>query len=142
MTYSMLYRKALDALDPDTWATDSVKCMLLDASYTPSQSGDEFIDDVSANEVSGTGYVAGGVALSNKTVDMTTDLDRYSFKCDPIVFATVTIDFQYAVFYIDSGTPSTSPVIQMVDYETVVSAVGVNVTINPPAGVFAYSQAN
>ena len=141
MTYSMLYRKALDALDPDTWVGDTVKCMLLDASYAPSQDGDEFIDDVSANEVSGTGYVAGGVAVNNKTLDTTTDTDIYSFKCDPIVFTTVTVDFQYAVFYLDTGTPSTSPVIQMVDYETVISAVGVNVTINPPAGVFAYSQA-
>lgn len=142
MTYAMVYRKGLDSLDPDTWPTDTVKCMLLDSSYVPSQGGDVFIDDISSNEVSGTGYTAGGVAVTGKTVDKTTDANRYTFSCNPIVFATVTVDFQYAVFYVDTGTPSTSPLILVADYESVVSAVGVNVTVNPPGAVFATLQAN
>lgn len=48
-------------------ANDTIKVMLLTSSYTPDLDHD-FVDDVSANEVSGTGYTAGGATLASKAI--------------------------------------------------------------------------
>lgn len=45
---------------------DSLKVILLDASYSPDRSSHTTYSDVIANEVSGTGYSAGGALLDNK----------------------------------------------------------------------------
>ena len=49
-----------------TWGT-SCKMGLLTSSYTPSLTNHVFWSDVNANETSGTGYTAGGAALSTPT---------------------------------------------------------------------------
>lgn len=53
------------------WASDSIKMALLTSAYTPSLSTHVHWSDVSANEVTGTGYTAGGVALASKTHTVT-----------------------------------------------------------------------
>lgn len=47
--------------------TDTWKCMLVDG-YTPNFDTDAFYTDISSDEVSGTGYTAGGETLSSITV--------------------------------------------------------------------------
>jgi len=49
-------------------SSDTIKVMLLTSSYTPNIDTDIFIDDVSANEITGTGYTAGGATIANPTV--------------------------------------------------------------------------
>lgn len=46
----------------------TVKCMIVTGSYTPDQNLHDFRDDLGANEVSGTGYTAGGNTVANVTV--------------------------------------------------------------------------
>lgn len=53
------------------WAGDSIKMALLASSYTPNLSGHVHWSDVSASEITGTGYTAGGVALASKTHTVT-----------------------------------------------------------------------
>lgn len=53
------------------WASDSIKCALLGAGYTPNLTTHVHWSDVSASEASGTGYSAGGVALGTKTHTVT-----------------------------------------------------------------------
>ncbi len=57
------------------WLVDTIKCMILNSTHTTNIDTQEFIDDVSANEVSSTGYTAGGETLASKTstVDNTND---------------------------------------------------------------------
>jgi len=54
-----------------TWASDTIKCALLTASYTPNLGTHIHWSDISANEVSGTGYTAGGATLASKTHTVT-----------------------------------------------------------------------
>lgn len=58
----------------DTFAvdylSDTIKCMLTTSTYAPNLSTHETKSDVT-NEVSGTNYTAGGVALGSKTITVT-----------------------------------------------------------------------
>jgi hypothetical protein len=47
--------------------SDTIKVALVTDSYTPDQDSHDFFDDVT-NEVSGTGYTAGGETLTSKSV--------------------------------------------------------------------------
>lgn len=63
--------KAFLAGDID-FDADTIKGALVQAAYTPSQAHD-FWNDVSGNEASGTGYTAGGQALTTAAVSLTDD---------------------------------------------------------------------
>lgn len=91
---------------------DTIKMMIVTSSYTPNVDSHNFIDDVSTNEVSASGtYSAGGVTLASKTTtqDDTDNEGVFDFT-DPSV-TTATITGRYVVFYKDTGTPGTSPLI-------------------------------
>lgn len=66
---SNLYTNAFDQAFAGNinWASDSIKIGLLTSSYTPNLTSHVHWSDVVANEISGTGYSAGGVALGTKT---------------------------------------------------------------------------
>lgn len=96
--------------------TDTIKVMLLTNSHTDNPDTQEYIDDVSANEVSGTGYTAGGATLANKTVTQDNTDDEGVFDADDVVWSSSTITARYAAVYKDTGTPATSPIIAIIDF--------------------------
>lgn len=49
------------------WPSDTLKMLLLSSSYTPNLTSHIHYSDVSADEITGTGYTAGGAALSTVT---------------------------------------------------------------------------
>jgi len=96
---------------------NTIKVMLLNNTHTTNIDTQEYIDDVSTNEISGTGYTAGGATLGTKTVtqDNTNDLayaDAANTQWDGADFTAY-----YAVVYRDTGTPGTSPIIMIVDLD-------------------------
>lgn len=95
--------------------TDTVKVMLTTSSYAPNQTTHKYKNQVT-NEVTGAGYTAGGKTLSGKTVGATGL--TYTFDADDIVWSSSTITARYAVFYIDTGTASTSPLVAYWDFES------------------------
>lgn len=124
------------------WDTDTIKLMLVTSSYTPNIDSDEFIDDVSANEVANSGsYSAGGVTLTTAVTQDNTN-DRAIYDATDLTggsaITSFTGQFRYAVFYKSTGTPSTSPVICYIDFTgAAVSVVGSTITITwDAAGVF------
>lgn len=93
------------------WTGDTLKCSLHTVTYVPNQDTHDFFDDVT-NEVTGTGYTAGGVTLASKSVtyDATSNETRFLFA-DPS-WTTATISgIRVAVLRKDTGTNSTSPLI-------------------------------
>lgn len=102
-------KKAIDR----TLALGTPKAMLVSAAYVLNQDTHDFIDDVSANEVTGTGVSAGGVTLSS----VTTTLDGASntVKLDAADITGISATFCYVVVYVDTGTASTSPVVSITD---------------------------
>jgi hypothetical protein len=95
------------------WANDTIKLALTTSSYTPSAAHD-FFNDVT-NEISGTGYTAGGAALASKT--MTNVSTTAVLDAADVSWTTATItNARYGVLYKDTGTAATSPIIGVYDF--------------------------
>lgn len=94
-----LLKLVTGAVDLDT---DTFKILLTTSAYTPNQDTHDFRDDVT-NEVSGTGYSAGGATLSGVSVtyDSGTNEVRVSWT-DP-AWTTSTITARTAVIYKSRG---------------------------------------
>jgi len=91
---------------------DSIKCALLDSShaFTPE---DDAWTDVSANEISGTGYTAGGAVLANQALTIDDANDRGVWDADDPVWTTSTFTVAHVVIYDD--THATDGLICSVD---------------------------
>jgi hypothetical protein len=108
------------------WLTNTIKVALTTSPYTPNQDTHDFFDDVT-NEVTGTGYTAGGATLGTKTLASTNNVVK--FDAADTVWTTATITARRAVVYKDSGVSTTSPLIAWVDFGADVSSTAANFTI-------------
>jgi hypothetical protein len=108
---------------------DTIKCALLTSSYTPNIDTHDYWDDVSANEVSGTGYTPDGETLANQAVTQDNTNDRAVFDADDVTWSSSTITARYAVLYKYTGTPATSPLICYFDFTSDKSSSNADFTI-------------
>lgn len=117
------YRQLGDtSVTPINLKTDTIKLALLTSSYTPDYDAHDFFDDVSAAEVSASGtYSAGGATLTVTTSQDNTDNEGV-FDATDVSFTSFTGTARYAVIYKSTGTPSTSPLICLIDFGENVSA--------------------
>lgn len=103
--FSAAFNKEIDLLD------DTIKVALTTSSYTPDQDAHDYFNDVT-NEVSGTGYSAGGATLANDTFTYTAGSNLWTYDADDTSWATSTITARYAVIYdATPGADSTRPLI-------------------------------
>lgn len=124
--YNSFKKKIMDgSIDLDT---DTIKVALVTSGYTPDQDSHDFFDDVT-NEVSGTGYTAGGATLANKVVSADNTDNEGVFDADDVTWGTSTITARGAVIYKSTGTASTSPLIAYIDFGSDKSSSGGNFTI-------------
>lgn len=123
-------------------STDTLKVMLTTSSYTPNQDTHQYKSSVT-NEVTGTGYTAGGATLAS--VGVTYDAGTNTLKLDAAdpAWAASTITARYAVFY--DATPSTDatrPLISYVDFGTDVTSTAGTFTIElDAAGIVTMTAA-
>lgn len=93
--------------------TDTLKLALVTGTYTPDAAHD-FFSDIT-NEVTATGYTAGGATLANKSVAL--DSTTAKFDADDVVWTiTDTLTARGAVLYKSTGTASTSPLLAYYDF--------------------------
>lgn len=105
MIYSAFKKKIADGtLDLDLATAGAYKVMLVTSSYTPSAAHD-FRDDIT-NEVSGTGYTAGGTNLPNPAVNIVSTSAYWD--ADDVSWATATITARGAVIYRARGGASSA----------------------------------
>lgn len=126
------------AVDHDD-AGDVVKIALLDNTHTLDRALHDFWDDVSADEVTGTNYTAGGNEVASKTVTTTSNVTKWDAN-DPATWAQSGAGFsdaRYAVLYHDTGTPATSPLIAYHDFVTDKGNVDGDLTIQLDAAGIA-----
>lgn len=108
--------------------TDTIKVALVTSTFAPNIDTEEDFADVT-NEVSGTGYTAGGAALANKTVSIDDTDDEGVFDADDVTWSSSTITARGAVVYKDTGTPATSLLICYLDFGSDKSSSSGNFTI-------------
>lgn len=121
--------------------SDTIKVMLCTSTYSPNQDTHEFKSDVT-NEISGTGYTAGGSSLANKTLTYTGATNKTTFDADDTTWSSATLTARYAVIYKDTGTGSTSPLIAYIDFVSDQTSTNGNFTIQWNAsGIFEITVA-
>ena len=96
------------------WDSDTIKGALVTSDYSPNQANQDNFDDVT-NEITGTGYTAGGKNLSNKTVT-TNNANQGVADADDLSWSAATFTARGVVLYKDTGTPSTSKLIAYIDF--------------------------
>ena len=115
--------------------TDTIKIALCTSTYTPDQDVHDFFNDVT-NEVTGTGYTAGGITLASKTLTYNGGTNTLTFDAADVAWTTSTITARYAVIYKSTGTASTSPLISYIDFGAdVVSTAGTFTITFDAAGI-------
>jgi hypothetical protein len=102
----------LKALNKEVdWDSDTIKVALVSSSYTPNQDTHDYWDDVVANEISGTGYTAGGQALASKTITYDSASNVITLDAADTVWSNATVTARYAVIYDDAGATNSQKVL-------------------------------
>lgn len=102
--------------------SDALKVMLCSSSYVPDQDNHRYKSSV-INEVTGTGYTAGGLALSSVVVSYAGATNTLSLAAAASTWSTSTITARYAVIYDSTpATDATRPLLAYVDFGADVSS--------------------
>ncbi len=123
MATALMYGKAVEGQFSATaarrvdWVGDTIKVMLCTSSYTPDQDAHDFKDDIT-NEITGTGYTAGGATLGSKTLTYVGASNKLVLDAADTSWTTASFTARYAVVYKDTGSAATSPVLGYVDFTT------------------------
>jgi hypothetical protein len=110
------------------WNSDTIKIALVTSSYTFDQDAHDYFNDIT-NEVSGTGYIAGGQTLTSCTATYDGPSNTLTLDAADPSWATSTITARGAVVYVSTGTSSTSPLLAFIDFGADVISSGAAFTI-------------
>lgn len=98
------------------WVNDTIKVMFCTSTYVPNQDTHATKADVTG-EVSGTGYIAGGITLTGKTLTLDAVNNKVMLDADDILLSNSTIaNVRYCVIY--DATDESNPLIAWGDFVT------------------------
>lgn len=122
--------------------SDALKVMLCTSSYTPDQDAHRYKSSIT-NEVTGTGYTAGGATLGSVTIGYTGATNVLKIDAADTSWTTSTITARYAVIYDSTpGTDATRPLIGYVDFGVdIVSTSGTFLITWDAAGIATVTAA-
>lgn len=121
--FSSLANKTVD-LD-----TDVIKLSLHTDSYVPAQDTHQFRSDLT-NEVTGTGYTAGGATVTGISVTYDAGTNVLSFDGADVSWPTSTITARWGVLYDSSpASDATRPLIGYVDFGGNISSTAATFTV-------------
>lgn len=106
----------------------TIKVMLMNNSHVFTDTHD-VKGDVSANEISGTGYTSGGETLGSATVTTDDTDDEGVFDAADTSWATATFTAYHAVIYNDTVSSPVKPLLCSIDFGGAVTATGATFTI-------------
>ena len=97
------------------WTGNPIKVALLKPTFVPNRDTQKLWTDISAQEVTGPTYTAGGIALAGKAVAYDPSADRTDLKANDTTWGPgATFDTAFAAIYDDSGS---KPLWSLVDFE-------------------------
>lgn len=122
--------------------TDIIKVMLCTSAYTPNQDAHQYKSSIT-NEVTGTGYTAGGLALASSAVSYNASTNTVMFDANDASWPASTIAARYVVLYDSTpGSDATRPLIGYVDLEADVSTTNGNFQVTwDAAGILTLTAA-
>jgi hypothetical protein len=122
---SLIFNSAIDDMARNNidFDTNSFKALLVTSAFTPNKDTHDKRDDVT-NEVTGTGYTAGGVATVC-TVTKDTATDRVTLSFAAVSWASSTITARGLVYYKSrGGASSADELVAYNDFGSDVSSSG------------------
>jgi len=123
------------SLDLDT---DPIYAALVASGYTPNIDTHDFFNDVT-NEISGTGYTAGGQDLTSKVVSLDTTNDRAVFDSADPSWTTMTGTARGTVLYKKrGGASSADELFGYWDFGSDVTSTAGTFTVAVNSGGWAY----
>jgi hypothetical protein len=125
-------------LDGTILPSHTFKLMLLGAAHSADKANDEFLSDVSGDQITGAGYTAGGATLAN--VSMTRTGAVVKFDANDVAYAALTPSFRYGVIYDDSV--ANDPLLCFLDFGALKIPNGAAAAIEfNAAGIFTLTDA-
>jgi hypothetical protein len=120
--YGLTAQKMIDGSTPIVWTTASLKVALTTSTYTPNQDTHHFFSDIT-NEITGTGYTAGGATLDLPDDDLRHGVsDQIRLDAADTSWTTSTLTARDAIVWCDTaGASTTDPVIGWVNFGADVS---------------------
>jgi hypothetical protein len=94
---------------------DDIKVLLTTSGYTPNKDTHEFRSDVT-NEVTGTGYVAGGISVADLLASYDAASNEARVDATNPTFEDVSVTARRAVFYKVVGSAATDILLTWVDF--------------------------
>jgi hypothetical protein len=123
----------------DLGSETGIKLALISDSATPDFNAHDYWNDLSANEVTGTGWSAGGVVLTSTALSMSSGTLLYD-AADVSQASTTLTNAMAAVVYDDSvTTPTADAMLCLVDFVTAYSTSNGTFAItwsSSPAAIF------
>jgi hypothetical protein len=116
---------------PVDFLTDTIKCSLHTAITSFDAVADRWFSDIANEVANGNGYTSGGVTLGAKVVTYASKKTVWDNTVDPSWTATgAGFAANSCVFYKDTGTAATSPLIGYLDFgSTITLAVNDTLTV-------------
>jgi hypothetical protein len=112
--------------------TDTIKLMLVTSAYAPNVDTHTKRSDIT-NEVVGSGYVAGGVTLANKSVSVDNALNKGVFTADPITLPSASITARGGVLYKSrGGLAAADEIIAYADFGADITSTNGDFNISAP----------
>lgn len=117
------------------------KVTLHTSAYTPDVDAHEFYSDLTG-EVTGSGYSAGGLTLSNFALTQVNASNRIEFTADDAIWQSVSVSFRHAILRKDTGDDATSPLLVCFDFDATLEASGMDLVLQWDAdgGLFVVRQ--
>lgn len=112
--------------------TDTIKLMLVTSAYVPNVDTHTKRSDIT-NEVVGSGYTAGGVTLTNKSVSVDNALNKGVFTADAITIPSASITARGGVLYKSrGGLASADEIIAYADFGSDITSTNGDFNITAP----------
>jgi hypothetical protein len=125
---SQFYPAAFAAMfNNDNNTGDTYKLMLLTNSYTYSNAH-TVVADVSADQISGTGYTTGGATITVSAAQSDDD-SKTEFTLGSVLFSSATFTFRKAVIY----NSTSNALLMYLDFGTNQDVSGQNYQLNAPS---------
>jgi hypothetical protein len=125
---SQFYPSAFAAMfNNDNNTGDTYKLMLLADAYTYSNAH-TVVADVSANQISGTGYTTGGATIT-VTAAQSDDDSKTEFTLGSVLFSSATFTFEKAVVY----NSTSNALLLYLDFGAEQDVAGQNYQLNAPS---------
>ena len=123
------------------FVTDPIYMALMAPGFEPAPWASPSWADIQAHEASGSGYTAGGQALTGRSIEHTNI--RTVFRANDVTWRNSTVAAVGAVLYKNTGDPTTSPVIGYIDFDGRKSTVfgAFTVLVDDALGVLYFAPA-